>query len=471
MNYKQNFISRAKEKFNNRYDYSDIEYKDGQTPITFACPIHGSVSQKPNVHLLSKFGCPKCGREYSTNIKRLDIIGDVFGRLTAKSLDPESPKGKSYWFCDCICGKETRVELGELRKGRTKSCGCLLEDKGARGYEKFQLKAINRINKETCFTFKEWLTDSGKYEGKHTKTLLVCDKCGEESSQLYATLFKNKHDTCRMCRPISRGFDLSKEGYLYVAEIFNKDIRLLKVGITNRHPENRLNQIIYLTGLSFRLLGYIKDTGSIVSNLEIEILTNNREHLLNTGKLTSGNTETFCIDIKEKILREYAFYIPKVITTYSERSYPPIFQTRKKPHVHKEKPKRDYFSQLGLTKDDIDTIFNMAYIDKLGHKEIAEYLNINRRLVSRILSEYPSLTDKRKEFSETNQNFVGKRITEVGVHTILSKYNDGSTIEDICLSLNKNKAYVVRVLNGSRNSKFYETYYTKNPTHKKYRGI
>jgi hypothetical protein len=59
--------------------------------------------------------------------KIVDITGQKFGRLTAKKylgvLNP--PYRATYWLCVCTCNNKTSVRTGDLRSGRTKSCGCL----------------------------------------------------------------------------------------------------------------------------------------------------------------------------------------------------------------------------------------------------------------------------------------------------------------------------------------------------------
>lgn len=56
-----------------------------------------------------------------------DISGQRFGRLTAVSFEGRR-QGHSCakrWKCQCDCGATTIVDLGNLRSGKTKSCGCL----------------------------------------------------------------------------------------------------------------------------------------------------------------------------------------------------------------------------------------------------------------------------------------------------------------------------------------------------------
>lgn len=58
--------------------------------------------------------------------KAKDITGEKFGRLMAIKRVGSNPKNKlAKWLCKCECGKEKIVEGHYLRRGSTKSCGCL----------------------------------------------------------------------------------------------------------------------------------------------------------------------------------------------------------------------------------------------------------------------------------------------------------------------------------------------------------
>ena len=62
-------------------------------------------------------------------VKRVNILGHVYGRLTVLSEHPvRSASGQIRYFCRCECGVE-RVAVGsDLRSGHTKSCGCHSRD-------------------------------------------------------------------------------------------------------------------------------------------------------------------------------------------------------------------------------------------------------------------------------------------------------------------------------------------------------
>lgn len=58
----------------------------------------------------------------------IDLTGKRFGRLTVLCKAPRRPEEKSprvRWECLCDCGNRTIVRSDHLRRGITKSCGCL----------------------------------------------------------------------------------------------------------------------------------------------------------------------------------------------------------------------------------------------------------------------------------------------------------------------------------------------------------
>jgi hypothetical protein len=63
-----------------------------------------------------------------------DLTGQTFGRLRVIERAPDhvSPSGNKtvMWFCECSCPNHTRVKVNgsDLRRGRTRSCGCWKTD-------------------------------------------------------------------------------------------------------------------------------------------------------------------------------------------------------------------------------------------------------------------------------------------------------------------------------------------------------
>lgn len=59
----------------------------------------------------------------------LDLKGQKFGRWTVLEKAPTLKDGNSRWLCQCECGTQKIVMGKNLRNGRSKSCGCLKDEK------------------------------------------------------------------------------------------------------------------------------------------------------------------------------------------------------------------------------------------------------------------------------------------------------------------------------------------------------
>lgn len=63
----EEFIRRAKEIHENKYDYSKVEYKTAKTEVCITCTEHGKFWQTPDIHLRG-CGCPKCKLKSQTKL-------------------------------------------------------------------------------------------------------------------------------------------------------------------------------------------------------------------------------------------------------------------------------------------------------------------------------------------------------------------------------------------------------------------
>lgn len=63
------FIEKANQLHNNKYDYSQVNYVNSRTKVVIICPVHGSFEQSPSSHLQGN-GCPKCARLWTEKHRR-----------------------------------------------------------------------------------------------------------------------------------------------------------------------------------------------------------------------------------------------------------------------------------------------------------------------------------------------------------------------------------------------------------------
>ena len=61
-------------------------------------------------------------------MKKIDMIGQKFGRHTVLSDTGKKCGYSTIWLCRCVCGQLAEVRGDHLRSGRTKSCGCLQKE-------------------------------------------------------------------------------------------------------------------------------------------------------------------------------------------------------------------------------------------------------------------------------------------------------------------------------------------------------
>lgn len=82
---------------------------------------------------LSQGKTKSCGCLQKESVKRMgensyiNLIGEIFGRLTVVKKVSSLLLGRIAWVCQCECGRTTVVRGSSLISGDTKSCGCLSE--------------------------------------------------------------------------------------------------------------------------------------------------------------------------------------------------------------------------------------------------------------------------------------------------------------------------------------------------------
>lgn len=65
------FLSKAKEIHKNKYDYSKVIFKNGGSPVTIICPTHGEFKQTLIAHVTMGQGCKLCGYKATGNLNRI----------------------------------------------------------------------------------------------------------------------------------------------------------------------------------------------------------------------------------------------------------------------------------------------------------------------------------------------------------------------------------------------------------------
>lgn len=83
--------------------------------------------------------------------KRLNLIGQMFGRLSVIEEAGKNKRNQTLWKCQCMCGNQPVVIGGDLRSGNTKSCGCLhIEKLTTHGLYHHPLRPVYDNMKSRC---------------------------------------------------------------------------------------------------------------------------------------------------------------------------------------------------------------------------------------------------------------------------------------------------------------------------------
>jgi hypothetical protein len=72
------FIKRANQVHDGKFDYSEVKYKTANDKVKIICPIHGEFLQIANSHLRGQ-GCPECGKRADTQQQFIEKAKEKHG--------------------------------------------------------------------------------------------------------------------------------------------------------------------------------------------------------------------------------------------------------------------------------------------------------------------------------------------------------------------------------------------------------
>ena len=85
------FIIDAREFHGTTYDYSKVEYVNGNTNVIIGCPEHGDFEQRPQVHIKGA-NCPHCARKNSTESMLREVLESMFSKFGAFKFPNTRPE-------------------------------------------------------------------------------------------------------------------------------------------------------------------------------------------------------------------------------------------------------------------------------------------------------------------------------------------------------------------------------------------
>ena len=121
----------------------NLETSNVNISNTFVCPDCGNIVTVPNSYLTTG-DTGSCGCYQKDSLSK-DLSNKKFGKLTASyKTDKQNKNGHILWHCKCECGNEKDVSAETLRRGESRSCGCLAKEKSAENGRSCRIDLTNQ---------------------------------------------------------------------------------------------------------------------------------------------------------------------------------------------------------------------------------------------------------------------------------------------------------------------------------------
>ena len=168
---KEDFIKKSREKHGDKYDYTNVEYKDYQTNVCIVCPEHGEFWQVPSYHIRGS-SCPKCAN-YKQKLSKEEFIKKANKKHGDKyNYDKVSYVNNATKVC-IICPEHDHGEFWQVPYSHLNGNGC--------------------PKCSGCYvpTTEEWIVSARKvhgdkydyskvdYKNERTKVCIICHEHGE----------------------------------------------------------------------------------------------------------------------------------------------------------------------------------------------------------------------------------------------------------------------------------------------------
>ena len=242
------FIKKAEEIWDNKYDYSKVDYKDSNNKVIIICKKHGEFEQFPPNHL--KYGCGSCGRE--TNKRNIELKEQCKREfmLKANTIHENIYDYSSTHYVDVvskvivICKTHGEFSISPNNHLRGKGCPVCGRESSRlaklKDFDEYQPEFIKLYGDKYDYSSVVW-------EGGSNLITVICKKHGEFHILPY--LHKVGKE-CQRCSNQHSG--ISMEWLLFMEKRYLTEIQ---------HARN-LGEFV-IPGTRFKADGYIQSTNTI----------------------------------------------------------------------------------------------------------------------------------------------------------------------------------------------------------------
>ena len=124
----------------------------------------------------------------------IDLTGQKFGRLTVLKQNGKDKWGGSLWLCLCECGKQKTIKSNLLRRGCTRSCGCLqYETRGDNGKSNIKHGLSKTIEYNRWKQMNERCSNENhpQYKDYGRRNIKVCYRWSKKNPKGFENFFED----------------------------------------------------------------------------------------------------------------------------------------------------------------------------------------------------------------------------------------------------------------------------------------
>lgn len=107
----------------------------------------------------------------------IDLTGQIFGRLRVIERAENNSGGQAMWKCVCLNDENTVIVMGNnLRRGLTKSCGCLMREIASENSKKHMLSETKVYSEWTNMKTRCYNQRHTQYKDYGGRGIRICDR-------------------------------------------------------------------------------------------------------------------------------------------------------------------------------------------------------------------------------------------------------------------------------------------------------
>lgn len=202
-----NFIQKSKLRFNNKYDYSLIEYIDLNTKVKIICKKHGIFEKTPKNHLTGQ-GCKKCS-SMSTD-KFIEICKIKHNNKYDYSLVEYEHSLKDVKIICPIHGEFRQIPTSHLKGNGCQECGKI-------GYNSDEFIELVKSKHNNKYDYSKSI-----YNGTKDKINIICPEHGE------FTQIAGDHIQGHGCKICGDKYGIKESRWLDSLNIKNRQVKIDK---------------------------------------------------------------------------------------------------------------------------------------------------------------------------------------------------------------------------------------------------